>query len=586
MRPIVSVCSGIGLKLENKPGAESFQPLRVGHGDLHLQWQPVYQDVLRSVGPFAAFFPQAIFEGNGDTVTFSHCEEGIDILSKTRPLRQGEAIPEDEWERLDSGFRQFKAIANRSGIPTDVRRFIDEFTYPSHVLFPEAIRIYKPHWYSRRRLFILWGLEPLGGASFVRPSPSEARGALAERVETTEDKVASWFGRLLLVLLILALCGAAIYWIIYALLPAPNASFSKPSPFEKQIVSFENNTTYEKVLDFIDFGDVTYAWTFEEANPAKSTEEHPSTKWDAAGAYDVTLSVQRETVFGISRTSTTGPVRINVRPLPPRPPDKQRPVVTTVEPGSKKKDSLPTPITRTDSPKPKPVNNIGENGNNGKPSNTDGGEGSNETTKGTENNNPNEVDADKPADVNKNEETKVGELKKNKGSDQKKNDSPGKSTNGENDGVGSANSGTQRAPEPARIPIGSASIIWYGSRAYGINQPQHWVTLGIDAPPGYKAVSVTIDGKKRAYSGKFEQLVKSREPCSVEIEVIKDDSSSSGAERLSGAILFNAPFEVLNPPSANPAAPRKSGDSHPSESPGGGGQPFDPSKVPELSRGA
>lgn len=560
MRPIITIRPGVGLRLENNPGSETFQPLRVGHGDLHLQWQPVYQDVLRSVGPFAAFFPQAIFEGNGDVVTFSHCEEGRDILSQTRPLESGEAIPGDEWERLDSGFRQFKAIANRDGVPSDVRRFIEEFAYPSHVRFPEAFRIYKPHWYSRRRLFILWGLEPLGGASFVRPTPSEARSELAGRVETTKSKANWWLGRVLLAMLALALIGTAVWWIMYALLPSPRAGFAVPSPMEGQVVTCRNKTTYDVPL--FEFGDVSYIWNFEKGQPPSSSEEAPSVSWDKAGERGVTLTAKRQTWFGISKSSTAGPVVISVQPLPPPAPvpdnkdsDAQR--ASNQQPGNH------------DSSKHDSKDNDSANHDPGRPGS--GNDDSRElvsTKRETDNKNSANGETDRRGSDNK-DSGKQGAVNKGTVSQDSNEQGSEKKNSGKQDPL----------PVPDRIQVGSATIVWYGSRAYGIDQPKFWVDLGIEVPPGFRAVAVTIGGQRREYTGRFEQLVDIGDSA-IEIEVAAVGQSGASRSTIAGTIRFRRGAEFVERKGAPADIPRNSPPSGPDH---GEGQRVDPKKVPDLS---
>jgi choice-of-anchor B domain-containing protein len=68
-------------------------------------------------------------------------------------------------------------------------------------------------------------------------------------------------------------------------------------------------------VDFIDNSDTTigYFWTFQDGNPATSTEANPTVVWNAPGTYDVSLVVETEsgTFYTIDR-----PQFIKVRDLP------------------------------------------------------------------------------------------------------------------------------------------------------------------------------------------------------------------------------------------------------------------------------
>jgi hypothetical protein len=158
----------------NPPGLANYRALRVESGDQHLYWQPTYQHLLRVEGAFGEFFPQAEFSDGGNQVIFTKYVDKVEVLSQTRALRPGERIPRAEWQRFMETWANFKRLADRTDVPEDVRNFIVKFGPPSVERYPAAYRIYQPHWYSKPRLFILWGLEPVGGAEFVSLTAEQA----------------------------------------------------------------------------------------------------------------------------------------------------------------------------------------------------------------------------------------------------------------------------------------------------------------------------------------------------------------------------------------------------------------------------
>lgn len=129
--------------------------------------------------------------------------------------------------------------------------------------------------------------------------------------------------------------------------------------------------------------------------------------------------------------------------------------------------------------------------------------------------------------------------------------------------------------QPPRFPIGDASIIWFGSRAEGINQPRIWATLDVAPPPGFKVERVSIAGVSRNYEGRFEQLVNLGQNV-VEIEVSKVSIKVS-RKTLTGIIQFNRPFEVIEKPTEqHNRTPDGTNDSDQVE-------PLNPKAIPNLS---
>lgn len=324
----------------NPPGVANFRALRVESGDQHLYWQPTYQHILRVEGAFGEFFPQAEFSDNGNQVIFSKYVDNTEVLSLTRALSPGERIPRAEWQRFLATWTNFKRLAERTDIPEDVRNFICKFGPPSVERYPAAYRIYRPHWYSKTRLFILWGLEPVGGADFVTVSPEEAISEGTARAETDGEETSSNLARWLKIFLFGLLTIAAMLFLLWCCLPRPVVDFEIIAEAD-QPATTRNLTGIDRAWDW---GVQDYRWTFAEGQPGTSTEFEPKPVWHLAGAHDVTLEATRSTLWGLlyKTDAKTLTIMVAEKPKPPvidlppvvipgaiNPPGKLRPLVPT-----------------------------------------------------------------------------------------------------------------------------------------------------------------------------------------------------------------------------------------------------------------
>ena len=313
-----------GILFVNEGGVANFRALRVDVGDQHLYWQPTYQNLLRVEGAFGEFFPQAEFFDNGNRVIFTKHIEGIEVLGKTRALRPGERIPRREWVRFLATWQSFKLLADRSGIPDDFRNFIIKFGPPSVERYPAAYRIYRPHWYSRSRLFILWGLEPVGGADFISLSPEQAISEVGARVETDRDEAN---GRLFLWLkafgLFLLTCFLLLL-VVWTCLPRPIVDFELTAQ-ALQSTQPINKTGFDQ--DWV-WGQTDYQWTFDQGQPASSPDFQPDVLWAQSGLHDTTLQVTQSTLWGFLYKTEAKSKSVLVKEAP-----KPPPVIVVIPPG-------------------------------------------------------------------------------------------------------------------------------------------------------------------------------------------------------------------------------------------------------------
>jgi hypothetical protein len=312
-----------GLLFVNPPGVENYRPLRIDVGDQHLFWQSTYQHLLRVEGAFGEFFPQADFADNGNRVVFTKHVEGVEILARSRPLRASERIPRAEWVRFLETWKAFKRLGERTDIPEDNRAFIQKFSPPAFDRYPQAYRIYRPHWYSRPRLFILWGLEPVGGGDFIMLSPEEVISGVGRNVESTGQERDSALFRWLKIALVALLSFALLLLLVWALLPRPVVDFEVEAEVG-QPAKVRNHTQLDAIVVF---GTTTYDWRFDQGSPTASVEFEPSVVWALPAAREVSLSATQETLWGLLYKTATLSKTVQVaEPSKPVRPNKEEPV--------------------------------------------------------------------------------------------------------------------------------------------------------------------------------------------------------------------------------------------------------------------
>ena len=299
----------------NPPGVSNYRALRVESGDQHLYWQPTYQHLLRVEGAFGEFFPQAEFSDSGNQVIFTKYVDNVEVLSRTRALKAGELIPRGEWRRFLETWANFKRLANRTDIPEDVCNFICKFGPPSVEQYPAAYRIYRPHWYSQARLFILWGLEPVGGADFVCLSPEQAISEGTARAETDGQETSGNFLRWLKIFMIGLLALSVLLFLAWCCLPRPVVDFEVTAEVEKPGVT-KNLTTLDQSWDW---GSQGHHWSFAQGIPDSSADFEPKPLWLLPGPHDVTLEVTQSTLWGLLYKTEAKTINVTVT-VPPKPP--------------------------------------------------------------------------------------------------------------------------------------------------------------------------------------------------------------------------------------------------------------------------
>jgi len=339
-----------GMMFVNPPGLANYRALRVESGDQHLYWQPTYQHLLRVEGAFGEFFPQAEFSEGGDQVIFTKYVDKVEVMSQTRALRPGEKIPRAEWIRFLETWANFKRLADRTDIPEDVRSFIHKFGPPSVERYPAAYRIYRPNWYSKPRLFVLWGLEPVGGAEFLSITPEQAITEGTARAETDAEESGYNLLHWLKVLLICLLLLASVLFLVWCCLPRPVVDFKVKAEAGNQ-AEVSNLTTIDRSLDW---GDQAFHWSFAGGLPDSSAEFEPKPVWHLAGQHEVILEATQSTLWGLLYKTESKTSTITVTE-PPKPPATVPPLSNegSTSPGAPKPDGKPAPAPGVPGPSDK-----------------------------------------------------------------------------------------------------------------------------------------------------------------------------------------------------------------------------------------
>ena len=313
-QPNSEILGSGGLSFINAPPNSNYRALSLESAENHLYWESTYQSILRLNENFSDFFPNAEFADNGNQVTFTKYINSVEVLAKSRPMRPGESISRSEWERFLNSWQGFKALAEQPDVPEDIVRFIKTFGPPSFDTFPSAYRIYKPLWYSKPKLIILWGLEPASPSEI--PQVYDAEEVITQMAGYVEPESSqSGFNFLRLIKFsVLGLVALFLFLLImWVLIPKPKADF-QVSPVVNKPTKISNTTQFSTPNS--NYGVTSYGWIIEKGIPNESNEFEPVVRWKSAGSSKVTLEATRSILGGLLFKKDEKTKSINVIPEP------------------------------------------------------------------------------------------------------------------------------------------------------------------------------------------------------------------------------------------------------------------------------
>ena len=296
-QPSCGISASGGLSFVNDSPNSNYRALRLDSTDNHLYWESTYQNILRINKDFGDFFPHAEFSDNGNQVTFTKYIDGVEILAKSRPMRPGELISRSEWERFLNSWQRFKALAEQSDVPEDIVKFIKTFRYPPFDIFPSAYRIYKPHWYSKPRLIMLWGLEPASPSEIPNVyDDDEVISKTGAYVEPEASQDGFNFIRLIKFIALGLMALVLVLILLWLLIPMPRADF-QVSPTVNKPTKISNTSKLSAPNS--NNGVTSYGWTIEKGTPNESKEFEPLVTWKSTGPSKVTLEVTQSILGGL-----------------------------------------------------------------------------------------------------------------------------------------------------------------------------------------------------------------------------------------------------------------------------------------------
>jgi hypothetical protein len=229
-------------------------------------------------------------------------------------MRPGESISRSEWERFLNSWQGFKAVAERADVPEDIAKFIKTFGPPPFDIFPSAYRIYKPHWYSKPRLIMLWGLEPASPSEI--PNVYDAEELITQigaYVEPEAPQGGFNFIRLIKFLVFGLVAFFLLLLILWLLIPMPIADF-QVSPKVSKPTKISN--TSQLSAPNSNYGVTSFGWIIEKGIPNESNEFEPVVKWKSTGSFKVTLEATRSILGGLLFKKDVKTKSINVMAEP------------------------------------------------------------------------------------------------------------------------------------------------------------------------------------------------------------------------------------------------------------------------------
>lgn len=358
-QPSCGISASGGLSFVNDSPNSNYRALRLDSTDNHLYWESTYQNILRINKDFGDFFPHAEFSDNGNQVTFTKYIDGAEILAKSRPMRPGESISRSEWERFLNSWQRFKVLAEQSDVPEDIVKFIKTFRYPPFDIFPSAYRIYKPHWYSKPRLIMLWGLEPASPSEIPNVYDDEE---VISKTGAYVDPEASQDGFNFIRLIKFIVFGLVAFFllllILWLLIPMPIADF-QVSPKVGKPTKISN--TSQLSTPNSNYGVTSYGWTIEKGAPNESKEFEPVVTWKSTGTSKVTLEARRSILSGLlfKKDEKTKSINVMAEPVEVVPPKKDEPFKDLPDLGPEIKPLAPDSTRKDkDAPEEKSFNNL------------------------------------------------------------------------------------------------------------------------------------------------------------------------------------------------------------------------------------
>ena len=182
LTPFAITTPHAGLKFSKSFG-HLFRPIYVDKAGTVLLWDREFTGILRLSPVLGRFLADVEFSERGDEVIFSRFEGGKDVLTGTLGLDQGVGLPRGLYLQLRKAESDYKRLGDSGALTERQGEFVRAFSLPDPLEFPAAYRVRKAGVFSRKKLYVLWGMVPEG----PRKQPTIRMGAACVPETFQED---------------------------------------------------------------------------------------------------------------------------------------------------------------------------------------------------------------------------------------------------------------------------------------------------------------------------------------------------------------------------------------------------------------
>jgi hypothetical protein len=155
--PVTDPQSGLSF---SKAAGQLYRPLSADENGHLLLWDREFISLLDLEPELAEFLAVPVYQNGGERVVFSMFERGKDVLTETRGIDQGARLPRNLYRRLCAAADRFRRRLEAMELTDSQQGFVRAFALPDPRVFPSAYRVRQAGLFSRKKLYVLWGMVP------------------------------------------------------------------------------------------------------------------------------------------------------------------------------------------------------------------------------------------------------------------------------------------------------------------------------------------------------------------------------------------------------------------------------------------
>ena len=137
-----------------------FRPIATDDQGQTLVWDSEFSFLFDLEPELAGCLAVPVFDNGGALVVFSKFERGKDVLLETRGLDEGARLPRSLYRKLCAAEERFRHRLESVELSESQQGFARSFVLPDPREFPAAYRVRKAGLFSRKKLYVLWGMVP------------------------------------------------------------------------------------------------------------------------------------------------------------------------------------------------------------------------------------------------------------------------------------------------------------------------------------------------------------------------------------------------------------------------------------------